>query len=479
MTRSLATVGILAFLVGCTTVGPDYRAPDAQALGVPQGWNAPSASSAPAGDLATWWRKLGDATLDSLIEQALANNRDVAVAQARLREARARRDFANANRFPTLGATASALRSRSSEQLGGGNSRSLFVAGFDAQWEPDLFGGQRRAVEAAEADLAATQDDVDATRVSLAAEVARNYVDVRGFQARLALARANLDTQLETLQITEWRTQAGLTTSLDVEQARAAAEQTRALIPVLENSLAGARHRIAILAGAAPGSFDAVLATAAPIPAVPAGIAVGIPADTLRQRPDLRAAERRVAAETARVGVQAAAAYPNLSLNGTIGLESLTLAGLTHGGALASQIAAQLVTTVFDAGRIRNQVEIQTAVQERALHTYEGAVLAALEDVENALVALDNAERRRTALETAVSAARNAALYASQRYAAGITDFQTVLDTQRTVLTVEDSLASIEADRAAALIQLYKALGGGWATGTPTATARPGQQREG
>jgi NodT family efflux transporter outer membrane factor (OMF) lipoprotein len=477
MTRSLATVGILVLLAGCTTVGPDYRAPDAQALGVPQGWNALSANAAPAGDLATWWRKLGDATLDSLIEHALANNRDVAVALARLREARARRDFANANRFPTVGATASASRSRSSEQVAGGDSRSLFDVGFDAQWEPDLFGGQRRAVEAAEADLAAAQDDVDATRVSLAAEVARNYVDVRGFQARVALARANLDTQLETLQITEWRTQAGLTTSLDVEQARAAAEQTRALIPVLENSLADARHRIAILAGVAPGAFDAVLAMTAPIPAVPVGIAIGIPADTLRQRPDLRAAERRVAAETARIGVQAAAAYPNLSLSGTIGLETLTLAGLTQGGALASQVAAQLAATIFDAGRVRSQVEIQTAVQERALHTYEAAVLTAIEDVENALVALDNAERRRTALETAVSAARNAALYASQRYTAGITDFQTVLDTQRTVLTVEDSLASIEADRAAALIQLYKALGGGW-TGTaasvPASESRKG-----
>ena len=477
MTRPLAAAGILIFVAGCTSVGPDYRAPDAAVLGVPQRWSAPSANSASAGDLAAWWRKLGDATLDSVIERALENNRDVAAAGARLREARARRELANANRFPSVGASASASRSRSSEQLGGGNSRSLFDAGFDAQWEPDLFGGQRRAVEAADADLAASQGDLDATRVSLAAEVARNYVDVRSFQARLAIARANLDSQLETLQITEWRTQAGLTTSLDVEQSRAAVEQTRARIPALESSLAAAKHRIAILAGVAPGSLDAALATQAPLPAVPTGIALGIPADTLRQRPDLRAAERRVAAETARIGVQAAAAYPNLSLTGTIGLESLTLAGLTHGGALATQIAGQLAATVFDAGRVRRQVEIQTAVQERALFTYEGTVLTALEDVENALVAFDNAERQRVALETAVAAARNAALYARQRYAAGITDFQTVLDTERTVLTVEEGLAIAEADRVAALIQLYKALGGGW-TGDPSATASAAARKE-
>jgi NodT family efflux transporter outer membrane factor (OMF) lipoprotein len=460
-------------LAACASVGPNYEVPDAHALGVPAHWSAASANPAQPEDLAQWWRKLDDPTLDALIERALADNRDVAVARARLREARSRRDLANADRFPALGASVSGARSRSSEQLGGGDTRSLFQAGFDARWEPDLFGGQRRAVEAAEADLAASRDDLDAVRVSLAAEVARNYVDVRSLQARLAIARANLESQSETLQLTEWRAQAGLTTSLDVEQSRTAVEQIRARIPALETALADARHRLAILAGVAPGAFDELLAAPAPLPGVPAGIAVGIPADTLRQRPDLRAAERRVAAETARIGVQAAAGYPSLQLSGTLGLESLTLAGLTQGGALATQIAAQLAQTIFDAGRVRDQVEIQSAVQERALHTYEGAVLTALEDVENALVAFDNAERQRVALANAVSAARNAALYARQRYAAGITDFQTVLDTQRTVLVVEESLAIAESDRVAALIQLYKALGGGWTPAMSAGAASP------
>jgi NodT family efflux transporter outer membrane factor (OMF) lipoprotein len=468
-TRSAASWLFVALVGGCAMVGPDYRAPDPQVLGVPPTWRSSAATNLPAADLATWWRSLGDATLTALIEQALTNNRDVATAMSRLQEARARRDLANANRFPTVGASASASRSRASERASGGDTRDLFDTGFDAHWEPDLFGGQKRAVEAAEADLAASDDDLNAARVSLAAEVARNYVDVRSLQARTAIARASLDAQAQTLQLTDWRSQAGLTSSLDVEQARAAVEQTRAQIPTLETSLANARHRIAILAGLAPGAFDATLATIEPLPPVPEHVAIGIPADTLRQRPDLRAAERRIAAETARIGVQAATAYPNLALTGTIGLESLTLGGLASGGALATQLAAQLAATIFDAGRVQRQVEIQTAVQARALHAYEGAVLSALEDVENALVALDNAERRRVALTAAVGAARNAALYAEQRYASGITDFQTVLDTQRTVLAAEDSLASTEADRVSALIQLYKALGGGWSHAAATA----------
>lgn len=469
MKRLFSALVIAVALGGCATVGPDYRARSNEELGVPQSWSAPTAVQSPTGDISAWWRQLNDAALTSLVTQALANNRDLAATTARLREARARRDLAIANEFPTLGASGSASRSHSAGGVGGGGTSSLFNVGFDASWEPDLWGGQRRAVEAAQADLSAAQSDLDAARVALAAEVARNYVDVRSLQARLAIARSNLDTQQQILQITEWRAQAGLTTSLDVEQARAGVEQTRAAIPALETSLADARNRVAVLAGVAPGAFDAQLASAQPLPTIPSSVAIGIPSDTLRQRPDVRASERRFAAETARIGQQQAAAYPNLTLTGSLGLQSLTLAGLTGGGAAVSQLAAQLVGTIFDAGRVRQQVNIQTAVQERALATYQSTLLTALEDVENALVAFDNAERRRASLANAATAARNAALLAEQRYEAGITDFQTVLDTQRTVLTVEDSLASTQADRVQALVQLYKALGGGW---TPEAGAQ-------
>ena len=459
-------------VVGCAAVGPDYLAPGARDLNVPDSWHASNANASAATDLASWWRRLDDPTLDALVEETLVGNRDVAVAAARVREARARRDLAQANRFPSVTGSASAARAQSSEQRGSGGESSLFNAGIGVHWDADVFGGSRRAIEAAQSDLAAAFGDYAATRVALIAEVARNYIDVRSLHARIELARANLDAQLETLQLTEWRAQAGLTTLLDVEQARAAAEQTRAQIPVLETSLAGARNRVAILAGAAPGSFDARFDPPAPVPAVPKDIAIGIPANTLRQRPDLRAAEARVAAETARIGQQAAAAYPDLSLAGSIGLESLTIAGLTHGGALTSQVLAQLAATIFDAGRVRAQVAAQTAVQERALHTYEGVVLTALEDVENALIAFANTEQRGLALADAVVSARNAATLAEQRYAAGITDFQTVLDTRRTLLLVEDSLASTEGDRALTFVQLCQALGGGWGLERRPAFAR-------
>lgn len=458
MKTLFAWVAVSVLAAGCA-VGPEYRAPDAGALGVPAKWQgAGGAGDAAPRELAQWWEALDDPILDALIESALGANRDVAVARARLREARARRELSEAGRLPAVSASAAAARSDS----GQGSARSSFDAGFDASWEPDIFGAQRRSVEAAEADLAATLEDLRATQVSLVAEVALDYVEARSLQARLAIARANLGTQSETLQLTRWRAEAGLTSSLDVEQARAAVEQTRAQIPSLETSLAQARNRLAVLANQAPGALDDRLAAPAPIPAVPAAIAIGIPADTLRQRPDLRAAERRLAAETARVGEREAARYPTLTLTGSFGLESLTFAGLGNGDALVGQAAARIAATIFDAGRLRLQVEVQGAVQERALRTYEAAVLTALADVENALAELANARLRREALAAAAEAARNAAIFAEQRYAAGITDFQTVLDTQRTLLSAQDSLAATGAGELSALIRLYKALGGGW-----------------
>jgi outer membrane protein, multidrug efflux system len=256
--------------------------------------------------------------------------------------------------------------------------------------------------------------------------------------------------------------QAGLASSLDVEQARANRDQTRAQIPALETSLAEAQHRIVVLLGLPPETIPERLSSSAPIPTLPDRVAIGIPADTLRQRPDIRAAERKLAAETARIGQAAAARYPNLRLTGSIGLEALTLGALGAGDALRHALLASIAGVVFDGGRLRQQVEIQSAIQEQALASYRTAVLTALEDVENALVSLAMSREREAALRSATDAARNAALLARDRYTSGLTDFQTLLNTERTVLTLEDSLASTQAQGAAALIQLYKALGGGW-----------------
>ncbi len=459
-------------LTGCAAVGPDYVKQPPKA---PETWSnldaaAGIAASASQVDLSQWWQQLHDPLLSSLITQSLGNSPDMRSVQAKLREARARRDLAGDNRFPTVTGSFSASRSKSSRQLGSGATSNLFNAGFDASWEPDIFGGLGRALEASEADLGASQASLHDTQVSLAAEVALNYVELRSFQARLAIARENLATQDEILQITDWRAQAGLATSLDVEQARTNREQTQATIPSLNKSLTEAENRLSILLGGFPGSLHAQLAQAMPLPTVPAEVAVAIPADALRQRPDVTAAERRLAAETARIGAETAALYPSFNLSGSLGWKALTLGSL--GSGLTAGVLGSVAQNVFDAGRIRSRISIQTAVQEQALAAYEKTVLTALEDVENALSAYANSRQRQAALAGARAAARNAAQLARQQYESGLVDFQKVLDTQRTLLATEDSLASTEAEGLSALISTYKAMGGGW-TELPEESKQP------
>ena len=452
-------------LAGCAAVGPDYTPP---ATDVPADWNRLDPAARPAmradapGDLSRWWQRLDDPLLSELVDEALLASPDLRSAQARLREARARRTVAAAGGVPNVTGSGTASRSESSETVGSGGSRNFFSAGFDASWEIDVFGGVRRSVEAAEADVESSQASLENTRVSLVSEVALNYVEVRTRQMLIAIARANLASQSETLQLTEWRAQAGLVSSQDVEQARSNREQTRAQIPALETLLAEAEHRLDILLGQPPGALHARLARVGPLPAVPEQLAVGIPADTLRQRPDVRAAERRLAAETARVGVAEAARYPAFNLSGSIGLEALTLGALGDSGAGTSSLFAGITAPIFNAGRLRAQVEIQDAVREQAVVAYEQAVLTALQEVENALVALSRNRERTEALAIAVESVRNAALLARQRYGAGLIDFQSVLDSERSVLVLEESLASSRASGVQELIRLYKALGGGW-----------------
>lgn len=462
-TRTGITWPLLALaLSGCASVGPDYVQPDLKA---PSQWQAGSdAAHADPARLAQWWRQFDDPLLTELIASALKNNLDLRLAQARLRESRLRGELAVAGLSPSVDASASAARSQGSAETGTGMARNTFSVGFDARWEADIFGGQRRAIEAAQADAQGREASLQDTQVSLAAEVARNYLDLRSAQLRLKIARENLASQSETLQLTAWREQAGLTSTLEVEQARASVEQTRAQIPVLETGLSGAEYRLAVLLGETPGTLHAQLATHQAVPAAPAPLAVTIPADTLRQRPDVRAAERALAAATARIGQAEAARYPSLTLSGSIGLDALAVDALTGGNALSRSVAAGLVGPIFDGGRLRKQVEIQTAVRDQTAISLEQTVLGALEEVENALVALAKGRERQAALLEATRAARAAATLAHQRYASGIIDFQTVLTTERTALTLEDSLAQARASTTQALIQLYKALGGGWSS---------------
>lgn len=460
----LRTVWMLAAaaLAGCA-VGPAPRGPD---VSLPAHWTGASPTLADAEPLSLdWWTRFSDPLLTQYIERALANNKDVRIAQARLRSARAARAIARADFAPSVSGTVSAGRVRN----GNADGVSSYAAGFDASWEIDVFGGLRRAHEAAAAEADAAAATLAATRVSLAAEVARNYIELRALQLRSSIAGANLDSQSETLQLVQWRVQAGLASSLDLEQARSNREQTRAQLPALEAALAQSRHALAVLLAEPPAALDAQLeAPSTPVlPQLDArrrDLAIGIPADLLRRRPDVFAAERTLSAAAARVGAAQAARYPSFALSGSIGLEALSLNALDGSEALTRSLLARIAAPVFDAGRLRQQVEQRSAAEDEALASYEATLLAALRDVEDALTAITRGRQRAEALALAAEAARNAARLSRQRYSAGLVDFSTVLDAERTRLSVEDSVAITAADNLAALLSLYKALGGGWDT---------------
>jgi NodT family efflux transporter outer membrane factor (OMF) lipoprotein len=411
-----------------------------------------------AHSLAQWWQRFNDPLLSTLVTQALQANTSIRSAQAALQQSRALRDVRAAGMLPGLSAGASAQRSKSGD-LEAGNS---FRAGLDASWEPDIFGGKRSSLNANEADALAAGATLADVQVSVAAEVALAYIQLRGQQTQLMIARNNLKIQQETLQITDWRVQAGLTTSLELEQARSASEQTAAQIPTLEASIAKTQHSLAVLTGQTPLALQAQLSPALAIPQVAEDLAQSIPAQTLRQRPDVRAAEHSISAALARVSAADAARYPSFSISGSLGLSALTLGGLTSGASVASALLGGISVPLFDGGAARAQVQAQEAALEQSRAGYQAVVLTALKDVEDALVALAGDRARLVRLQNAATAADNAALLAQQRYASGLIDFQIVLQTQRTLLTAQDSVASTSADISADHVRLYKALGGGW-----------------
>lgn len=451
-------------LGGCAAVGPDYHAPQVSA---PEQWNTElkgglsSTGTAPQ-TLASWWTIFDDPILTDLVEQAVKGNPDIKEARARVREARARRGISQAELFPVVDMAGSAARSSSSENSGSGNTGSLYNAGFDAGWEIDLFGSVRRSIEAAQADLEASREDLRDVLVSLVSEVALNYIQTRTLQTKLAVVQANLKAQEETYNITQWRFKAGLTTALDVEQAKYNFEYTRSTIPTLRSGLEEAKNRLAVLLGDKPGAVHAVLEKQRPIPITPLEVAVGVPAEVLRRRPDVRKAERELAAQTAWVGVATADIYPNLRLAGSIGLESINSGDLLQTASRFWNIGPSISWNIFDAGAIRKNIEVQSALQEQALIQYEAAILEALEEVENALVAYAEEQLRRQALLAATKAAQQAVDLSRNQYSSGTIDFRDVLDAQRSLLSFQEQLAESEGTVTSNLIRLYKALGGGW-----------------
>jgi NodT family efflux transporter outer membrane factor (OMF) lipoprotein len=419
--------------------------------------------------LANWWTTLADPDLSDLVERAIAGNLDLQKAQARIREARGRRGIAEAGLFPSLNLTGSATVGRGSEDTGSGLRRELYRTGFDASWEVDVFGGVRRSIEAAQGELEASAADYQDVLVSLLAEVALNYVEARTFQTQLQVAEENIKAQAETLQLTEWRFAAGLVSSLDVEQAKTNLESTRSQLPRLRSNIEAAKNRLAVLLGVYPGTLEAQLGARKPIPEAPVEVAVGVPAEVLRRRPDVRRAERQLAAQTARIGVATADLYPKFSLPGTIGLEALSANHLFYAANRAWSLVGSFAWTVFQGGAIRQNIEVQNALQEQALKQYEATILTALEEVENSLVAYADEQERRDTLTEATQSAQRAAELARDQYASGLIDFQTVLDAERSVLSFQDQVAQSKGQVTSNVISLYKALGGGWTaiTGMP------------
>lgn len=461
----LAAPALLLLLSACAGLVPQ-RSGEPPAVDVPTSWSANRDAAAGTASTREWWKAFADPQLTTLVELALRANTDVQTALANLRQARALVTVQNATLLPQAGASGSAQRSKS-DNLPGSN---LFRAGFDASWEPDLFGANRAGLSATQADARSSAASLGDVQVSIAAEVATAYLQWRGTGVRLDVARENLKLQQETLQIALWRTQAGLGTSLEVEQARAAVEQTRAQIPALEATLAQTASSIAVLTARAPGQLPE-LATAGEAPTAPDGVALTIPADTLRQRPDVRRAEQDVRAAAARATQAEAQRYPSFSLSGNIGLSALTIGALGASGAGAAALLAGVSIPLFNGGALKAQVDARDAALAGAGSIYQGTVLTALKDVEDSLVALRSAQERRVTLQRAAEAADNASLIARQRYGSGLIDFQTVLDTQRTQLSVQDSLASARTDVATAQVRLVKALGGGWNPEEPAVQA--------
>jgi multidrug efflux system outer membrane protein len=472
----VGTAGLFLMAAGCS-VGPNYKRPE---VTLPATWKEAQQDGigTQGSELTRWWTAFNDPLLNSLIERGVQSNLDLRSAEARIREARAVRAVTASGAWPAIDVSGSYSRSRSSDNAfssrfqGAGGSFSpvgegpqdLFKTGFDASWEIDVFGGVRRSVEAADANIEATVEDRRNTLVTLLGDVAKNYIDLRGFQHRIAVARANLKAQQETLELNKVRFEAGLASDLDVAQAEGQVNITAAQIPALESSLKQAAHRLDVLLGLQPGALWADLSSERAIPALPPEVLVGLPSELLRRRPDIRRAERQLAAATAQVGAAIADLFPRFSLTGAAGLQSISASDWFTSGSRFWSIGPTARWPIFDAGRIRANIEVRNAQQEQALRQYEKVILTALEDVENSLVNYSREQARHRALTDAVAANRRAVTMANDLYTNGLVSFLNVLEAQRSLYASENELAQSEAAMASNLVSLYKALGGGWET---------------
>lgn len=456
----------LCFFSGCQ-VGPDYERPDYE---VPDQWHQTAVQGLADGsaNLQTWWKVFEDPTLNELIEKAKAENLNLKNAYATVMEARALLGVAAGEDWPTVDAAGFYSRDRASKNgltptMGKTNLHSI---GLDSTWEIDVFGRISRSIESAQATLQASEESYRDVLVSLYSDVAQSYIDVRSLQARIRYAQNNIKAQQRTLELTKNRREAGLVPQLDVHQAELILASTEATIPTLRQNESQAIHRLGVLVGQAPATLYEELASAGEIPDTQEEVAVGLPAELLRQRPDIRAAERNLAAQTADIGVATAALYPSFSLSGTFALEATDLGDTGDWESRTWGFGPSMRWNLFDGDRIRSSIKVQEAQAEQAMIQYEQTVLLALEDVENAMVAYAQEQDRFVALEQAVVAAEKSVELVQTLYENGLTDFQNVLDMQRSMTTQQDQFAASEGQVAKNLVTIYTSLGGGWNTET-------------
>jgi outer membrane protein, multidrug efflux system len=487
--RSLLVATFPILLAGCA-VCPNYKRPQ---VPVPDQWTVAPArgtsTNAPVTD--EWWSSFKDPEVNSLVERAVDRNLDLKLALERVQEARAVSGVARAGYFPDVSAGVSAERLRGGFNQGvihalpssnnGGASPSLispfetnvFQGNLSASWELDVFGGIRRGVQAANADVIAQEEDRRDVLVMLLGDVGQAYAQLRGYQQRLEIANENIQTQQETLDLTKTRARAGLATDLDVSRAAAELATTKAVVPTLLAGIDVSIHRLSVLLGEEPGALRTELEKSKPIPSAAPDVPVGLPSDLLRRRPDIRRAEAQLAAATARVGEAKAERFPHFVLTGTAGRQATQLHDLTLGLGNFYGVGPGISLPIFTGGRIRSNIAVQSSRERQALISYHSTILDALEEVENALVNYSREQERRDRLDQAVTQSQLAVHLADEQYRAGLTDFLSVLEAQRDLYTNEDQLVQSQTGVTTYLVALYRAIGGGWSASSLVSPNRP------
>jgi NodT family efflux transporter outer membrane factor (OMF) lipoprotein len=469
---------ILVFVFSsCTMVGPDYVKPSAPQ---PEGWldSAASKMESRENDFSTWWTAFNDPTLDALVQSAYQQNLTLQVTGIRILEARAQLGIAIGNQYPqTQQGSGSATVQRTSRNLPNAASAQRFAqvydVGFDAAWELDFWGKFRRAVQAGVAGLEASIADYDDNLVFLTSEVASTYINLRASEERLGVAQDNIKIQTESLRLAQAQYDAGAVTELDVFQSKALLRSTEATIPGFESDIRQAKNALAILLGKLPGEIDSMLAGPGKIPQIPADIAVGVPAELMRRRPDIRLAERQLAAQSAQIGVAKADLYPSFSLFGSIGYttagstsspqsRNAGLSELFKNNSLGYSVGPSITWNLFNYGRISNSIRVEDARFQQLAVDYQSTVLQAVQEVEDAMTAYLRTRDQVVLLADAVAAYKNSVGLSSLQYKEGLVDFQRVLDAQQNLVRQQDNLVATTGNVALNLISLYKALGGGW-----------------